>query len=94
MMLSTLMRLPLVSASGIFASIERMPECQWLARLSPLSYCADLIGHSFGGGPFRRQSPDWCSPPSRPRSFCWRGAFIGPLAAASREVRVAPAVLR
>jgi ABC-2 type transport system permease protein len=53
MMLSTLVRLPLVFVSGIFVPIERMPEWgQWLARLSPLSYCADLIGHGFGGGFF------------------------------------------
>lgn len=49
MMLSNLVRLPLIFVSGVFLPIDKMPKWgQWLAPFSPLSYCADLIRGSFG----------------------------------------------
>lgn len=49
MMLSNLVRLPLIFVSGIFVPIAQMPAWgRWLAPLSPLSYCADLIRGGFG----------------------------------------------
>jgi len=49
MMLSNLVRLPLIFVSGIFVPIGRMPVWgRWLAILSPLSYCTDIIRGSFG----------------------------------------------
>lgn len=49
MMLSNLVRLPLIFVSGVFAPIEQMPRWgQWLAPFSPLSYAADLIRTGFG----------------------------------------------
>lgn len=49
MMLSNLMRLPLVFVSGIFVPLAQMPDWgRWLAHASPLSYCADLVRMSFG----------------------------------------------
>ena len=49
MMLSNLVRLPLIFVSGVFIPISQMPGWgRWLAPLSPLSYCADLIRSGFG----------------------------------------------
>jgi len=49
MMLSNLVRLPLMFISGVFVPHAAMPEWgQWLAPLSPLSYAADLIRLGFG----------------------------------------------
>ena len=49
MMLSNLVRLPLIFVSGIFVPIAQMPAWgRWLAPLSPLSYAADLIRGGFG----------------------------------------------
>jgi ABC-2 type transport system permease protein len=49
MMLSNLVRLPLIFVSGVFVPISEMPAWgQWLAPLSPLSYAADLIRMGFG----------------------------------------------
>jgi len=49
MMLSNLVRLPLLFVSGVFLPIARMPGwAQWLAPLSPLSYAADLIRRAYG----------------------------------------------
>jgi len=49
MMLSNLVRLPLLFVSGVFVPIARMPRwAQWASRLSPLSYAADLIRMGFG----------------------------------------------
>jgi ABC-2 type transport system permease protein len=49
MMLSNLVRLPLIFVSGVFVPLDEMPEWgQWLAPLSPLSYAADLIRIGFG----------------------------------------------
>jgi ABC-2 type transport system permease protein len=49
MMLSNLVRLPLIFVSGIFVPLSQMPSWgQWLSPLSPLSYCSDLIRVGFG----------------------------------------------
>jgi len=49
MMLSNLVRLPLIFVSGVFVPHAQMPVWgQWLSPLSPLSYCADLIRVGFG----------------------------------------------
>ncbi|MDO9597089.1 MAG: ABC transporter permease [Azoarcus sp.] len=53
MMLSNLVRLPLIFVSGVFVPHEQMPSWgQWLSPLSPLSYCADLIRVGFGGNAY------------------------------------------
>lgn len=50
MMLSNLVRLPLIFVSGVFVPLQDMPLWgQRLAPLSPLSYSADLIRVGFGG---------------------------------------------
>jgi len=50
MMLSNLVRLPLIFVSGVFVPLAEMPAWgQWLSPLSPLSYCADLVRVGFGG---------------------------------------------
>lgn len=50
MMLSNLVRLPLIFVSGVFVPLHDMPIWgQRLAPLSPLSYSADLIRIGFGG---------------------------------------------
>jgi ABC-2 type transport system permease protein len=49
MLLSNLVRLPLLFVSGIFMPIEQMPGwAQCLAPLSPLSYASALIRTAFG----------------------------------------------
>ena len=49
MLLSNLVRLPLLFVSGIFVPIGKMPVwAQWIAPLSPLSYASDLIRSAFG----------------------------------------------
>jgi ABC-2 type transport system permease protein len=49
MMLSNLVRLPLMFVSGVFVPHSEMPGWgQWLSPLSPLSYCADLVRVGFG----------------------------------------------
>ena len=49
MMLSNLVRLPLIFVSGVFIPVAQMPPWgRWLAPLSPLSYCVDLIRGAFG----------------------------------------------
>ena len=49
MMLSNIVRLPLMFVSGVFVPHAAMPDWgQWLAPLSPLSYAADLIRLGFG----------------------------------------------
>ncbi|TRZ56650.1 MAG: ABC transporter permease [Rhodocyclaceae bacterium] len=50
MMLSNLVRLPLIFVSGVFVPLAEMPAWgQWLSPLSPLSYCVDLVRVGFGG---------------------------------------------
>jgi ABC-2 type transport system permease protein len=50
MMLSNLVRLPLIFISGVFVPHADMPAWgRWLSPLSPLSYCADLVRVGFGG---------------------------------------------
>ncbi len=49
MLLSNLVRLPLLFVSGIFVPIRQMPDwARWIAPLSPLSYASDLIRTAFG----------------------------------------------
>jgi ABC-2 type transport system permease protein len=53
MMLSSLVRLPLIFISGVFVPHADMPQWgQWLSPLSPLSYSADLIRAGYGGTPY------------------------------------------
>ena len=50
MMLSNLVRLPLIFVSGVFVPHAAMPAWgRWLSPLSPLSYCAALVRIGFGG---------------------------------------------
>ncbi|TET46002.1 ABC transporter permease [candidate division TA06 bacterium] len=59
MMLSSLVRIPLIFISGIFVPLSAMPSwSRLLSPLSPLSYCADVVRFSFGEGPF---FPIWLS---------------------------------
>jgi ABC-2 type transport system permease protein len=49
MLLSNLVRLPLLFVSGIFVPLSGMPSwARWIAPLSPLSYAGDLIRVGFG----------------------------------------------
>ncbi len=49
MLLSNLVRLPLLFVSGIFVPIEQMPSwARWIAPVSPLSYASSLIRSAFG----------------------------------------------
>ena len=49
MLLSNLVRLPLLFVSGIFVPIAQMPAwARWVAPLSPLSYAGGLIRGGFG----------------------------------------------
>ena len=49
MLLSNLVRLPLLFVSGIFMPISEMPAwARWVALVSPLSYAGDLIRGAFG----------------------------------------------
>ena len=60
MLLSNLVRLPLLFVSGIFLPISDMPFwTRWIAPLSPLSYAGDLIRVSFGQ---KAYFPVWLSP--------------------------------
>lgn len=57
MMLSNLVRLPLIFVSGVFIPIHDMPGWgRWAALFSPLSYCTDLIRSGFGEA---RYFPAW-----------------------------------
>ena len=50
MMISTLIKFPLVFISGIFVVLTAMPEAvRFIALLSPLTYLADLFQASYGG---------------------------------------------
>lgn len=52
MMLSNLVRLPLIFITGVFVPHDQMPaQGQWLSPPSPLSYCADPMRVSFGAKP-------------------------------------------
>jgi ABC-2 type transport system permease protein len=60
MLLSNLVRLPLLFVSGVFVPIAEMPVwAQWIAPVSPLSYAADMIRASFGQPAY---FPLWLSP--------------------------------
>jgi ABC-2 type transport system permease protein len=59
MLLSNLVRLPLIFVSGIFMPIGQMPVwARWIAPLSPLSYASGLIRSAFGRSAF---FPVWLS---------------------------------
>jgi len=59
MLLSNLVRLPLLFVSGIFMPIGQMPAwVQWIAALSPLSYANALIRTAFGRSAY---FPVWLS---------------------------------
>jgi len=50
MMLSNLVRLPLIFFSGVFMPLKQMPTWgQWVASVSPLTYCTELLRYGFGG---------------------------------------------
>jgi len=53
MLLSNLVRLPLLFVSGVFLPIGRMPLwARWISPISPLSYAGDLIRSGFGQDPY------------------------------------------
>ena len=53
MLLSSLVRLPLLFVSGIFVPIGQMPGwAAWVAPLSPLSYASSLIRAAYGSVPY------------------------------------------
>jgi ABC-2 type transport system permease protein len=50
MMISSLVRFPLVFVSGIFVPLEQMPYWgQTIASISPLTYFIDLIRYTING---------------------------------------------
>jgi len=60
MLLSNLVRLPLLFVSGVFLPIDRMPGwARWIAPISPLAYAGDMIRSGFGQP---RYFPAWLSP--------------------------------
>ena len=60
MLLSNLVRLPLLFVSGIFLPISEMPSwARWFAPISPLSYAGDLVRAGFGQSVY---FPLWLSP--------------------------------
>ncbi len=60
MLLSNLVRLPLLFVSGIFLPISQMPSwARWFAPISPLSYAGDLVRAGFGQSVY---FPLWLSP--------------------------------
>jgi ABC-2 type transport system permease protein len=60
MLLSNLVRLPLLFVSGVFLPIAQMPGwARWIAPISPLSYAGDLIRYGFGQPAY---FPLWLSP--------------------------------
>ena len=59
MLLSNLVRLPLLFVSGVFVPIAQMPPwARWVAPISPLSYAGDLIRSAFGQAAY---FPAWLS---------------------------------
>ncbi len=59
MLLSNLVRLPLLFVSGVFLPIAQMPPwARWVSPISPLSYAGDLIRSGFGQTPY---FPTWLS---------------------------------
>jgi ABC-2 type transport system permease protein len=60
MLLSNLVRLPLLFVSGVFLPIAQMPSwARWISPISPLSYAGDLIRAGFGQA---AHFPTWLSP--------------------------------
>jgi len=59
MLLSNLVRLPLLFVSGVFLPIRDMPHwARWVSPISPLSYAGDLIRAGFGQAAY---FPVWLS---------------------------------
>ena len=59
MLLSNLVRLPLLFVSGVFLPIAQMPGwARWVSPVSPLSYAGDLIRSGFGQAAY---FPVWLS---------------------------------
>jgi len=59
MLLSNLVRLPLLFVSGVFVPIAQMPSwARWVSPISPLSYAGDLIRSGFGQAAY---FPVWLS---------------------------------
>ena len=59
MLLSNLVRLPLLFVSGVFLPIAQMPTwARWVSPVSPLSYAGDLIRSGFGQDAY---FPTWVS---------------------------------
>jgi ABC-2 type transport system permease protein len=59
MLLSNLVRLPLLFVSGVFLPIAQMPAwARWISPVSPLSYAGDLLRSGFGQ---RAYFPTWFS---------------------------------
>jgi len=59
MLLSNLVRLPLLFVSGVFLPIAQMPLwARWVSPISPLSYASDLIRSGFGQ---KAYFPSWLS---------------------------------
>lgn len=53
MLLSNLVRLPLLFISGVFVPLSEMPGwARWISPLSPLSYAADMIRAGYGQEPY------------------------------------------
>lgn len=49
MMLSNLVRLPLIFFSGVFVPIEQLPAWgRWIASVSPLTHCTELLRDGLG----------------------------------------------
>lgn len=49
MMLSSLVRIPLIFISGVFVPLSAMPSwTRFVSPLSPLSHCVDIVRFSFG----------------------------------------------
>ncbi len=71
MLLSNLVRLPLLFVSGIFLPIVQMPAwARCVAPFSPLSYAGDMIRSGFGQETY---FPAWVSPPAL---VAFMGAFF------------------
>jgi ABC-2 type transport system permease protein len=77
MMLSNLVRLPLIFISGVFVPHDQMPVWgQWLSPLSPLSYCADLMRVGFGAAPHWSVATDAAALTGSTIAFGWLALLL------------------
>ena len=77
MMLSNLVRLPIIFVSGVFLPFAQMPAWgRWLAPLSPLSYSADLIRASFGEANYFLPGVDVVALIGFTVAFLWAAHFL------------------